>query len=153
MVASRKSSRLWKNPDVSIKGRKRHILPGTRGSFADAVVQAADIQDRDGTPSVLATIIQRFPYLRQVFADGGYAGNKLRDAPAKIRSWTLQIIQRSDIAKGFELLRRRWVVERTFAWLNRNRRLAKDFEQKIESATAWLFLASVPLITCRSARV
>jgi putative transposase len=84
---------------------------------------------------------------------GGYAGDKLKDALAKISNWTLEIIKRSDAAKGFELLPRRWVVERTFAWLNRNRRLAKDFERTIESATAWLFLASVQLLTRRSARV
>ena len=71
-----------------------------------------------------------------MFADGGYAGEKLRDALAKIGAWTLEIIKRSDRTKGLELLPRRWVVERTFAWLNRNRRLAKDFVQKIESATA-----------------
>ena len=136
-----------------IKGRKRHILTDTCGYLVHAVVHAADIQDRDGAPLVLAAIIQRFPWLRHVFADGGYAGDKLRDALAKIGAWTLEIIKRSDTATGFELLPRRWVVERTFAWLNRNRRLAKDFEQKIESATAWLFLASVQLITRRIARV
>jgi putative transposase len=129
-----------------IKGRKRHIFTDTCGYLVHAVVHAADIQDRDGAPLVLAAIINRFPWLRHMFADGGHAGGKLRDAMAKIGIWTLEIIKRSDIAKGFELLPRRWVVERTFAWLNRNRRLAKDFEQKIESATAWLFLASVQLI-------
>jgi putative transposase len=136
-----------------IKGRKRHILTDTCGYLVHAVVHAADIQDRDGAPLVLAAIIQRFPWLRHVFADGGYAGDKLKDAFAKISNWTLEIIKRSDAATGFELLPRRWVVERTFAWLNRNRRLAKDFERTIESATAWLFLASVQLLTRRSARV
>ena len=86
-----------------------------------------------------------------MFADGGYAGDKLRTALARIGKWTLQIIKRSDRAKGFELLPRRWVVERTFAWLGRNRRLAKDFERTIESATAWLYLASIQLITRRIA--
>ena len=65
--------------------------------------------------------------------------------------WTIEIIKRSDRAKGFEILPRRWVVERTFAWLGRNRRLAKDFERTIESATAWLYLASIQLITRRIA--
>ena len=116
------------------------------------MVHAADIQDRDGAPLVLAAIINRFPWLRHVFADGGYAGDKLRDALAKIGAWTLEIIKRSDTATGVALLPRRWVVERTFAWLNRNRRLAKDFEQKSESATAGLFLASVQFITQRIAR-
>ncbi|EDP61508.1 hypothetical protein BAL199_13760 [alpha proteobacterium BAL199] len=70
----------------------------------------------------------------------------------KSRKWTIEIIKRSDVAKGFEVLPRRWVVERTLAWLSRNRRLAKDFEQTIASASAWLFVASVQLFTRRIAR-
>jgi len=135
-----------------IKGRKRHIITDTQGFLVGAVIHAADIQDRDGAPDVLASIRHRFPWLRHVFADGGYAGDKLRAALAKIGKWTLEIIKRSDTAKGFVLLPRRWVVERTFAWLNRNRRLAKDFERTIESATAWLFAASVQMLTRRIAR-
>ena len=134
-----------------IKGRKRHILTDTQGFLVGAIVHTADIQDRDGAPDVLASIRYRFPWLRHVFADGGYAGDKLRAALTKIGKWTLEIIKRSDTAKGFVLLPRRWVVERTFAWLGRNRRLAKDFERTIESATAWLYLASVQQITRRIA--
>jgi putative transposase len=135
-----------------IKGRKRHILTDTCGYLVHAVIHAADIQDRDGAPLVLKDVRQSFPFLRHVFADGGYAGDKLKDALAKIGTWSLEIIKRSDAAKGFVLLLRRWVVERTFAWLNRNRRLAKDFERTIESATAWLFLASIQMITRRIVR-
>lgn len=134
-----------------IKGRKRHIVTDTQGFLVGAVVHTADVQDRDGAPDVLAGIRYRFPWLRHVFADGGYAGDKLRAALTKIGKWTLEIIKRSDRAKGFEVLPRRWVVERTFAWLNRNRRLAKDFERTIESATAWLYLASIQLIARRIA--
>ena len=137
--------------DKKIKGRKRHILTDTCGYLVHAVVHGADIQDRDGAPLVMAGIVGRFPWLRHVFADGGYAGEKLRAALGKIGKWPLEIIKRSDAAKGFKLLPRRWVVERTFAWLNRNRRLAKDFEKSIESATAWLFMASVQLITRKPA--
>ena len=85
---------------------------------------------------MLADIHSSFPWLRHIFADGGYAGEKLRLALARIGVWSIEIIKRSDTAKGFVLLPRRWVVERTFAWLNRNRRLAKDFENTIASATA-----------------
>jgi transposase len=133
------------------KGRKRHILTDTCGYLVHAVVHSADIQDRDGAPLVLAAIINRFPWLRHVFADGGYTGPQLRNMLKKIGKWTLEINKRSDVAKGVEVLPRRWVVERTFAWLNRNRRLAKDFENTIESATAWPFMASVQLITRRIA--
>ena len=134
-----------------IKGRKRHILTDTQGLLVAAIVHTADIQDRDGAPDVLASIRHSFPWLRHVFADGGYAGDKLRSALTKIGTWSLEIIKRSDAVKGFKLLPRRWVVERTIAWLNRNRRLAKDFERTIESATTWLFIASVNQITRRIA--
>jgi len=137
-------------------------LTDTQGLLVAAVVHTADVQDRDGAPDVLASIRRSFPWLRHVFADGGAvyperlqgsrrAGDKLRTALTRIGQWTLQIIKRSDRAKGFELLPRRWVVERTFAWLGRNRRLAKDFERTIESPTAWLYLASIQLITRRIA--
>ena len=134
-----------------INGRKRHILTDTEGFPVGAVVHPADVQDRDGAPEVLAAIRHSFPWLRHVFADGAYAGDKLATALDKIGTWTIEIVKRSDRAKGFELLPRRWVVERTFAWLGRNRRLAKDFERTIQSATAWLYMASVQLLTRRIA--
>jgi putative transposase len=126
-----------------IKGRKRHILTDTEGNLVHAVTHTADIQDRNGGPLVLKGTVQRFPWLRHIFADGGYAGDKFKSALGEIGEWTIEIIKRSDTARGFELLPRRRVVERTLAWLNRNRRLAKDFEHTIASATAWLFAASV----------
>ena len=136
-----------------VKGRKRHILTDTLGLLVAAVVHTADIQDRDGAPSVLASIRAAFPWLRHLFADGAYAGEKLEIALQGKGEWTFEIIKRSDTAKGFEILPRRWVVERTFAWLNRNRRLAKDFEETLESSTAWLFLGSVQLMARRIANL
>ena len=135
-----------------IKGRKRHILTDSNGLLVAATVHAADIQDRDGAVPLLASIRHPFPWLRHVFADGGYAGAKLQTSLSAIGRWTLEIVKRSDVATGFELLPRRWVVERTLAWLNRNRRLAKDFEALVETATAWLLLASVKLLLRRLAR-
>jgi len=135
-----------------ILGRKRHIVTDTGGLLVTAIVHAADIQDRDGALGVLKSIRRAFPWLHHVFADGGYAGTKLERALVKIGTWTLEIVKRCDAAKGFRLLPRRWVVERTIAWLNRNRRLAKDFEATIASAEAWLFLASVQLLMRRLAR-
>ena len=116
-----------------------------------AVIHAADIQDRDGAPDVLRAIRYRFPWLRHVFADGGYAGEKLRAALKSHGDWAIEIIKRSDRARGFEVLPRRWVVERTFAWLGRCRRLAKDWETSIESSTAWTFIASIKMMTRRLA--
>ena len=94
----------------------------------------------------------RFPWLRHVFADGGYAGANCETPSTGIGDWTLEIIKRSDTAKGFEVLPRRWVVERTFAWLGRCRRLAKDWEKSIASAEAWILVAHIRLVTRRLAR-
>jgi putative transposase len=130
-----------------IKGRKRHIVTDTQGNLVGLVVHEASIQDRDGAPCVLASIRSRYPWLRHIFADGGYAGDKLRKALKRIGEWTIEIIKRSDTAQGFEVLPRRLVVERTFAWLGRCRRLAKDFEATIASAVAWAWLGwSAPAI-------
>ena len=135
-----------------IKGRKRHIVTDTLGHLVGLVVHGADIQDRDGAVEVLASIRHRYPWLRHVFADGGYGGDKLKGRLTKVGQWTLQIIKRSDHAKGFVVLPRRWVVERTFAWLGRCRRLAKDFERTIESAQAWVHIANIRMLTRRLAR-
>lgn len=135
-----------------IKGRKRHIVTDTLGLMLFIIVHAADIQDRDGGADLLKAIRYRFPWLRHVFADGGYAGPKLRGALKHQGTWTIEIIKRSDTAKGFELLPRRWVVERTFAWLGRCRRLAKDWETSIASSTAWAYVANIRILTRRIAR-
>ena len=135
-----------------IKGRKRHIVVDTLGLMVGLVVHSADIQDRDGAATALKTILRRWPWLRHIFADGGYAGPKLRAALRKVGKFTLQIVKRTDKAKGFEVLPRRWVVERTFAWLGRCRRLAKDWEKSIASAEAWMLIAHIRLLTRRLAR-
>lgn len=135
-----------------VKGRKRHILTDTRGFLIFILVHAADIQDLDGAVDVLGAIRYRFPWLRHIFADGGYTGQKLRDALKGTGNWTVDIIKRCDTTKGFTVLPRRWVVERTFAWLGRCRRLAKDWEKSIESSTAWALLASIRMITRRTAK-
>jgi putative transposase len=134
-----------------IKGRKRHIITDTVGHLVAARVHAADVQDRDGAPDLLRSIRYRFPWLRHVFADGGYAGDKLTTALAAQGRWQIEIVKRCDRA-GFAVLPRRWVVERSFAWLNRNRRLAKDFEATVESSQTWIYLASVQLLARRLAR-
>ena len=114
--------------------------------------QCADIQDRDGAVPLLTALMAPFHRMRHIFADGGYAGGKLRDAMTAIGKWTIQIVKRSEMAKSFVLLPRRWVVERTLAWLNRNRRLAKDDEASITSAETWFCIANVKLLTRRLAR-
>ena len=135
-----------------VKGRKRHIVTDTMGLLVVAIVHAAGIQDRDGAVPLLASIRSAFPWLRHVFADGGYAGDKLKTALGNLGCWTLAIVKRAADANGFQVLPRRWVVERTLAWLNRNRRLAKDFEASIASAESWIMMASVKLLSRRLAR-
>lgn len=135
-----------------VKGRKRHILTDTNGLLLAALVHPADIQDRDGAVPLLVSARFLFVWLRHVFADSAYGGEKLTDALASHGRWKIEIVKRSDAAKGFVLLPRRWVVERTLAWLNRNRRLAKDFEATIQSAVTWLIIASVKLLARRLAR-
>jgi transposase len=135
-----------------IKGRKRHIVTDTEGHLIGLQVHAADIQDRDGAVGVLASIRLLYPWLRYVFADGGYAGDKLSDALTRFGKWTIEIIKRSAQVAGFEVLPRRWVVERTFAWLGRCRRLAKDFETTIASAVAWVLVAHIRTLTRRLTR-
>jgi transposase len=135
-----------------IKGRKRHIIVDTLGLMVGLMVHGADVQDRDGAPDLLKSIRHRWPWLLHVFADGGYAGDKLKRQMKKIGRWTVEIIKRSDKAKGFEVLPRRWVVERTFAWLGKCRRLAKDVEKSIASSEAWIMIAHIRLITRRLAR-
>lgn len=136
-----------------IKGRKRHIVTDTLGLMLIALVHAAAIQDRDGAPLVLGAVRRRFPGLKHVFADGGYAGDKLRQALLPPGKFTLEFIRRSDTARGFLVLPRRWVVERTLAWLGRCRRLAKDWERTIRSATAWAVIASIRMLSRRIARL
>jgi transposase len=107
-------------------------------------VHPADIQDRDGGILVLSTLFGRYPFLKKLFADGGYQGPKFRKALEEIiPQLQVEIVKRSDTAKGFEILPRRWVVERTFAWLGRCRRLAKDWENLTRNATAFIRLASI----------
>lgn len=135
-----------------VKGRKRHIVTDTLGLLFAVVVHSADIQDRDGAPAVLRKIRHACPWLRHIFADGGYAGPKLRGVLRHMGEWTVEIIKRSDTATGFEVLPRRWVVERTFAWLGRCRRLAKDWEKSIASAEAWINIAHIRITIRRLAR-
>jgi len=112
-----------------------------------AIVHAADLQDRDGGVLLMATLFGLFPFLRKLYADGGYQGPVFQKALKRVlRQVDLQIVKRSDYAKGFEVLPQRWIVERTIGWLNRCRRLAKDWENLNRKALAFLRLASIRLM-------
>jgi putative transposase len=133
-----------------INGRKRHVLVDTLGLLLRGIVHAANRQDRDGLAPLLTRIRRRFPFLGLLFADGGYRG-EVAAAAARQERLALAIVKRSDAALGFVVLPRRWVVERSFAWFGRNRRLAKDVESLIASSTAMLYLAATRLLTRRLA--
>src|SRR6516164_4133719 len=137
------------DPAKKVKGRKRHIVSDTSGLLVGVVVHAADIQDRDGAGIVIQAIHDPFPWLRHLFADSVYTGPNLREALTKFGDWTTELVTRADGVTGFQLLPRRWVIERTFAWLNRNHRLAKDFETPITSATTWIYIAATQLLIRR----
>jgi putative transposase len=132
-----------------IKGRKRHAMVDTDGRALVIQTHSADIQDRDGAIPLLKASRSSYPFVEIAFADSAYKADRVRQAT----SITMEIVKRLADQVGFQILPRRWVVERFFAWINRNRRLAKDFEGTIESATAFLYAASVMLLTRRLARI
>ncbi len=114
------------------------------------MVHADDVQDRDGGALVMATLFGSFPFLLKLYADGGYQGPEFRNAVNKVlKRINVEIVKRSDQGKGFVVLPRRWIVERTFAWLGRCRRLAKDWECLSNKALAFLRLASIRLMLRR----
>ena len=115
-------------------------------------VHEASIQDPHGAVPLLQDLRSRFPELAHIFADRVYRGRQLQDAVADCGPWTIEIVERPPGVKGFQLLPRRWVVERSFAWLGRSRRLAKDFEATTASSAAWVLLANLRLLTRRLAR-
>jgi len=114
------------------------------------VVLPANIQDRDGAKPLLESVLGRYPSLKHLWADGGYAG-QLIDWVAETTGWTLEIVKRSDDVKGFKVLPWRWVVERTFGWLGRYRRLSKDYEQQPATEEAVIYLAMTRLMLRRLA--
>ena len=112
-----------------------------------ALVHAADVQDRDGGVVVMATLFGLYPFLLKLYADGGYQGPQFQEGLRRVcRRIRVEIVKRSDQAKGFAVLPKRWIVERTIAWLNRCRRLAKDWECLSRKALAFLHLASIRLM-------
>ena len=135
-----------------VKGRKIHTLVDSEGLPMRVVVHSAAIQDRDGAGFVLDKIRRRFPWLELIWADGGYNAWQVDAAVAKVRRLRLEIVKRSEVIKGFVVLSRRWVVERTFSWFGRNRRLAKNFENLAETLATFVTLASIQLALRRLAR-
>lgn len=133
-----------------VKGRKRHLLVDTLGLLLAVVVTAASVQDRDGARTLLRRLPGACKKLRRIWVDGGYRG-QLLDWVAKHCRCRLQVVLRSDAQKGFVVLPRRWVVERTLAWLNQCRRLSKDYEVLPTSSEAMIYIAMIRLMVRRLA--
>jgi transposase len=131
-----------------VKGRKRQVMVDTDGRALILEPQPANVQDRDGAPLILRLSRRSFPFIAKAFADMGFAG----DGPATATSITIEIVRKPPDQVGFAVHPRRWVVERFFAWISRNRRLWKDPEATLASARAFLYAASVMLLTRRLAR-
>jgi putative transposase len=134
-----------------IFGRKRHILVDTIGLILLVVVHSAGIQDRDGAKLLLAPLAHCFTKLRKIWADSGYSGKLIQWVRALRRHQRvdLEIVRRTDDVKGFVVLPRRWVVERTFAWLSFNRRLSKDYEYLTATSETFIHIAMIRLMLGR----
>ena len=132
-------------------GRKRHIVVDTMGLVLGVAVHPADVQDRDGAKLVLERLQGRLPRLKQLWADGAYTG-KLAEWARNVGDWRLELVRRQPGQHTFVVLPRRWVVERTFAWLGRCRRLSKDYEELPETTEAWIYSAMTGLMLKRLAR-
>jgi putative transposase len=134
--------------EKKVRGRKRHLLVDTEGHLLGVLVEPADIADRDAAPWLVQAIARRWPDLQLVWADQAYTGD-LADWLEDTYGWELVVVRRPPGTHGFTLLPRRWVVERTIAWLNRNRRLSKDYERTEAAMESWCYLASIALLLRR----
>ena len=131
-------------------GRKRHVLTDTMGLLLAVAVHPASVQDRDGAEIVLREARRTFPFVERVIGDAGYQGPKMQAAIARTGTWTLEIVRRCDRHR-FVVLPKRWIVERTLAWISRNRRLARDYERHARKAVAFVRLAMIRLMLRRLA--
>jgi transposase len=135
-------------------GRKRHVVVDTLGLILVVMVTSASVQDRPGGRAILQRLAAAFPSIALVWADGGYANkidNTLVSWAKAVLGLVLEIVRRSDDVKGFQVLPRRWVVERTFGWLVRNRRLARDYERLTDNSETMIKIAMIRLMATRLA--
>jgi len=136
----------------NVKGRKRHLLVDTLGLPLSIHVTPADVQDRVGAHLLLAGLGPLVPRLKKIWADGAYSGKELAKWCKEQGGWELEVVERDKEAKGFEVLPKRWIVERTFGWLRRDRRLTKDYERKVQTSETLIEVAMIRLILRRLAR-
>jgi transposase len=118
----------------------------------NVVVHRASVQDRDGTRRLLRDAARRFPSIIKIFADAGYQGPKMAKVVADTGNWQIEIVKRTELHK-FVVMPKRWIVERTFAWISRNRRLARDFERYASTVVAFVRLAMIRIMLRRLTRL
>ena len=127
-----------------ITGRKRHLLVDTLGLVLGVLVTAASVPERKGAQTLLSRVLCWFTWLRKMWVDGGYSGPDFAQWVRGLRpKLEVEVVKRSDDISGFKVLPRRWVVERTFGWLMRHRRLVRDYERTETSAEAWILIAMI----------
>jgi transposase len=135
-----------------VKGRKRHLLVDTVGLPIAGYVTPADMSDPQGARKLLGGVAYFVPRLKRIWADAAYRGNELADwCERQGDGWDLEVVERAPGTRGFNVQPRRWVVERSFAWLSRNRRLAKDYERQAQTSETWIELAATRLLLRRLA--
>ena len=135
----------------NVEGRKRHLLVDTLGLPLSIYVTPAGLQDRAGARLLLAGLEPLVPRLKKIWADGAYSGKELTKWCEEQGGWELEVVERNQEAKGFEVLPKRWIVERTFGWIGRNRRLAKDYERKVQTSETLIEVAMMRLLLRRLA--
>ena len=135
----------------NVKGRKRHLLVDTLGLPLSVYVTPADVQDRVGARLLLAGLAPLVPRLGKIWADGAYGGEPLSRWCREEGGWDLEIAERNRETKGFEVIPKRWAVERTFSWIGRNRRMSKDYERKVQTGECLMKIALIRLILGRLA--
>jgi transposase len=151
-----------------INGRKRHLLVDTQGLMLALKVHAANISDRDGAPLLLAGMPEHYPHIRKLWTDSGYNGRFRTWATEHLADWDVEIVKHwwtgikgvwvgpgqepPTIPSGFHVLPKRWIVERTFAWLDQNRRLSKDYERFPTTSETFIYAAMIRLMLRRLAR-
>ena len=136
----------------NVTGRKRHILDDTLGLLLNDVVHRASVQYRDGTRRLLRDAARRFPSIIMIFAAAGYQGPQMAKVVADTGNWQIEIVKRTELHK-FVVMPKRWIVERTFAWISRNRRLARDFERYASTVVAFVRLAMIRIMLRRLTRL
>jgi putative transposase len=136
----------------NVKGRKRHLLVDTLDLSLSVYVTPANVQDRGGARLLLVGLNPQVPRLKKIWADGAYTGEKLAGWLEERGGWKLEIVERDRKAEGFEVLSKRWILERTFSWLIRNRRLSKDYERSTQTRETFIKVAMIRLLLRRLAR-